>query len=74
VNRRPDGIEHSDIEEAKRAGWSDEALYDAIAVCVLFNFYNRWISGNGVQDMTDFGYKMSARRLATEGYVHAAPK
>ena len=72
VNGRPDGIDCADVEEAKRAGWSDEALYDAIAVCALFNFYNRWIAGNGVQDMTAFGYKMSGRRLATEGYVHPA--
>ncbi len=74
VNRRPDGVDLADVAEARSAGWSDEALYDAISVCALFNFYNRWIAGNGVQDMTAFGYEMSGRRIATEGYVHEAPK
>jgi alkylhydroperoxidase family enzyme len=74
VNRHPDGIARADVEEAKLAGWSDEALYDAISVCSLFNFYNRWVAGNGVQDMSGFGYQMSGRRIATEGYVHEAAK
>ena len=70
VNRTSNQITRQDIEEARSAGWSDEALYDAISVCALFNFYNRWIDATGVQDMPAFGYKMSGQRLATEGYVH----
>lgn len=70
VNRASNQITRADVEEARRAGWSDEALYDAITVCALFNFYNRWIDATGVQDMPAFGYQMSGRRLATEGYVH----
>ncbi len=72
VNRTSSQITRADIEEAHRAGWSDEALYDAITVCAIFNFYNRWIDATGVQDMPALGYKMSGRRLATEGYVHEA--
>ncbi|MEJ2008159.1 MAG: peroxidase [Acidobacteriota bacterium] len=72
VNRTSNQITRADIEEVHRAGWSDEALYDAISVCAIFNFYNRWIDATGVQDMPAFGYQMSGRRLATEGYVHEA--
>ena len=54
---------------ARKAGWSDEALYDAITVCSLFQFYNNWIDATGVADMPALGYEMSGHRLATEGYA-----
>jgi hypothetical protein len=63
----------SDVERVKQAGWSDEALYDAITVCSLFQFYNNWIDATGVSDMSEFGYEMSGHRLATEGYAQGAP-
>ncbi|WP_218110046.1 carboxymuconolactone decarboxylase family protein [Oligoflexus tunisiensis] len=59
----------SDIEELKAAGWSDEAIYDAIAVCSLFNFYNRWNDANGTPAMQPEGYAATGKRLATKGYV-----
>ncbi len=69
VNHNSVQITQADIDAARAAGWSDEALYDAISVCALFNFYNRWIDATGVQDMPALGYQMSGRRLATEGYI-----
>jgi uncharacterized peroxidase-related enzyme len=74
VNRTSNQISRDDIEEAHRAGWSDEALYDAITVCAIFNFYNRWIDATGVQDMPAFGYEMSGRRMASQGYIHEDKK
>ncbi|HMI48975.1 MAG TPA: hypothetical protein VK481_09920 [Gemmatimonadaceae bacterium] len=62
-------ITQSDVDVAREAGWSDEALYDAITVCSLFQFYNNWIDATGVGDMPAFGYEMSGHRLATEGYA-----
>src|SRR5512147_751199 len=59
-------IGHADLDAARAAGWSDEALYDAITVCALFQFYNTWIDATGV-------YDMSGKRLATAGYVYAQP-
>jgi len=43
MNRNSSVLRKEDLDEAKAAGWSDEALYDAITVCALFNFYNTWI-------------------------------
>ena len=63
----------SDVERAKQAGWSDEALYDAITVCSLFQFYNNWIDATGVSDMPVIGYEMSGHRLATQGYAQSSP-
>jgi hypothetical protein len=57
------------VEEVKAAGWSEEALYDAITVCALFNFYNKWIDATGVSDMPAAAYAVSGERLATFGYV-----
>ncbi len=53
----------------KAAGWSDEAIYDAVMVCALFNFYNIWVDATGVQDMPTTAYEITGKQLATEGYV-----
>jgi hypothetical protein len=68
VNGDSTAIRQADIDEARAAGWSDEALYDAITVCALFRFYNTWVDATGVGDLPDFAYAMSGQRLATLGY------
>ncbi len=68
VNRESITIGPADIDELHRAGWTDEAIYDAINVCALFNFYNRWIDAAGVCEMSEEGHRQSARRLAERGY------
>ena len=69
VNADSVGTTPADIDELRRVGWTDEAIYDAITVCALFNFYNVWIDATGVSDMPAIGYEMSGHRLATEGYA-----
>ena len=69
VNRDSSRIRKEDVEEVKAAGWSEEALYDAITVCALFNFYNKWIDATGVSDMTAAAYAVSGERLSTFGYI-----
>jgi alkylhydroperoxidase family enzyme len=69
VNRDSSRLRVEDVEEVKAAGWSEEALYDAITVCALFNFYNKWIDATGVADMPAAAYDASGERLATFGYV-----
>jgi alkylhydroperoxidase family enzyme len=66
VTRQPD-ITPEDIEGVKSHGWSDEAIYDAITVCALFNFYNTWIDGCGVPGLPD--YTASGQRMAKDGYA-----
>jgi len=58
-----------DVASAHAAGWTDEALYDAISVVALFQFYNAWIDATGVRDMPALGYEMTGKRLSTQGYV-----
>ena len=61
-------IGQADADRVRAAGWSDEALYDAITVCALFQFYNNWIDATGVDDMPVMAYEMSGKRLASRGY------
>jgi alkylhydroperoxidase family enzyme len=66
-------IGEPDVAVARAAGWTDEAIYDAITVVALFQFYNAWIDATGVDDMPAIGYEMSGKRLATTGYVMETP-
>jgi alkylhydroperoxidase family enzyme len=69
MNAASTSIGPADIQTLERAGWTQEAIYDAITVCALFAFYNKWIDATGVQDMPAAGYANSAERLANVGYV-----
>ena len=75
MNRQSNQLRQEDVNALTGAGWSEEAIYDAITVCSLFKFYNSWIDATGVQDMPATSYAMSGQRLATQGYLGpAAPK
>ena len=69
VNSSSTSITPSDIETLHAAGWDDEAIYYAITVCALFNFYNRWIDASGVHALSDEAHRQNAKRSATVGYV-----
>lgn len=51
------------------AGWDDDAIYYAITVCALFNFYNRWIDASGVHNMSEEAHREGGKRTAQHGYV-----
>jgi alkylhydroperoxidase family enzyme len=53
VNRRSPEIAAEDMLPLYDVGWTDEAIYYAITVCALFNFYNRWIDASGVHALSD---------------------
>ena len=72
MNRASTSIGPDDHAAVLQAGWSQEALYDAITVCALFNFYNKWIDATGVSDMPAAAYDGSGQRLAAFGYVPPA--
>ena len=68
-NREAFRISEGDVEAVRRAGWTDEAIYDAINVCSLFNFYNRWVDATGVHELPAEEYVFSGKRLAQRGYA-----
>lgn len=77
VNEDSVSIQPADIANLHAAGFTDEAIYYAITVCALFNFYNRWIDASGVHPMSDEAHAAGAKRSAIHGYARSsqpAPK
>jgi alkylhydroperoxidase family enzyme len=68
MNAQSNQIRQEDIDTVKAAGWTDEAIYDAITVCALFRFYNAWIDAAGVHDMPAAAYELAGKRMAAQGY------
>jgi uncharacterized peroxidase-related enzyme len=66
--RTPERTTQADIEKLKQAGWSEEAIYDALTVASVFKFYNTWNNGSGVQNMASTDYAYSGKVLKTMGY------
>jgi alkylhydroperoxidase family enzyme len=71
VNHDSARITEADLAVARAAGWSDEALYFAITVCALFNFYNRWIDATGVHAMSDEAHRLGGKRMAVQSYARS---
>jgi alkylhydroperoxidase family enzyme len=69
VNRDSPRITAEDMKPLYAAGWDDEAIYFAITVCSLFNFYNRWIDASGVHALSDEAHRQGGKRSALHGYV-----
>ena len=64
----PGSVTAQDIDQLKQAGWSEEAIYDALTVASIFRFYNTWNAGAGVRSMTPADYHHSGKVLTTLGY------
>lgn len=45
----PSMMSDRDAEQVYAAGWEEQALFDAVSVCALFNFMNRIIEGAGIK-------------------------
>jgi uncharacterized peroxidase-related enzyme len=65
----PERVTAADVEPLRAAGLSDEAIEDAIHVCVLFNIYDR------LADTLEFdippaeGFSQGAEMLLKRGYL-----
>lgn len=64
----PASITPGDAEAVLAAGWEEQALHDAVAVCGLFNLMNRLVEGLGITAGENY-FQASARRLADTGYA-----
>ena len=69
VNHDSPRITAADVQPLYEAGWTDEAIYYAITVCALFNFYNRWVDASGVHAVSDETHRQGGIRSANAGYV-----
>ena len=66
-------ITEANIEALKCEGWDEAAIFYAIYACALFNFYNRFVSGNGVRLVSEAAFRRLSERIARKGYTRRRP-
>lgn len=49
LTRTPSMMTEADAHKVYEAGWDEQALFDAVSVCALFNFMNRIVEGSGIK-------------------------
>lgn len=64
----PAKITPRDAEAVLAAGWQEQALHDAVAVCGLFNLMNRLVDGLGIAAGEHY-FATAAGRLSETGYA-----
>ncbi|HYT81832.1 MAG TPA: hypothetical protein VEK86_00175 [Gemmatimonadales bacterium] len=65
----PAEVRPADVAPLRAAGVSDQAIEDAIQVCVLFNIYDRLADAMGWHLPGPDGYAASGRNLMKRGYL-----
>ncbi|MEO0468417.1 MAG: carboxymuconolactone decarboxylase family protein [Bacteroidota bacterium] len=64
----PSQVMQADVDAVLAANWTEEAVYHAILVCSLFNFYNRLLDGHGIKGRA-FIYEYGGEHLHKRGYL-----
>ncbi len=68
VTLAPARITAADADAVYAAGWSEDALFEAVATCALFNFMNRLVDGLGIT-ATPERKKEGGHFLHKQGYA-----
>jgi alkylhydroperoxidase family enzyme len=69
VNHESPRMSAANMQPLYDVGWDDEAIYFAITVCALFNFYNRWVDATGVHPLSEEAHRQGGKRSAVHGYI-----
>jgi uncharacterized peroxidase-related enzyme len=72
LTETPSRMTEADATAVYNAGWSDEALLHAVAVCAYFNNMNRLVEGSGIVGTVE-GYEIAAKQLFEHGYLRTQP-
>ncbi len=64
----PEKIAQADADRVFAAGWSEKALHDAVSVCCLFNFMNRFVEGHGIEPIEEM-FEVRGKKHAEQGYA-----
>lgn len=67
----PTRMTQADADAVFDAGWSEQALYDAVEVCCLYNFMNRLVEGLGLTVNPEH-FDMEGQMLMQHGYEGVA--
>lgn len=69
----PGSVRQGDVDAVLRAGWSEKALQDVIAVTARAAFMQRLVQANGFEPMTRDAAALRARERVQRGYVNLFP-
>jgi uncharacterized peroxidase-related enzyme len=64
----PTRMTPGDAQAVFDAGWDERALYDAVQVCCLYNFMNRFVEGLGLTPIPD-QFAMEGKMIKDGGYM-----
>ena len=64
----PSKTTQADIDRVLTAGWEQQAVEDAIAVCSLLNLMNRLVDGFGLEQPSQAQLSAMAKMINTNGY------
>ncbi len=64
----PAKMVQADADAVFAAGWTEQALHDAVNTICLFNFMNRLLEGHGVKGSTEV-YADRGKALMSDGYA-----
>jgi uncharacterized peroxidase-related enzyme len=67
----PTRMTQADADAVFAAGWSEQALYDAVQVCCLYNFMNRFVEGLGLTPVPE-QFDFEGQMIKQGGYVSMA--
>lgn len=70
LTEAPSRVTDTDAQAVYAAGWDEDALFDAISVCALFNFMNRIVEGCGLRPSPEGQARLRAR-IAEQGDAHS---
>ena len=68
LTQRPDTVRQSDVDRLRSAGWSDQAIEDAINVIALFNYVNRLVDALGIEGSEAY-FRQVGTAIAAHGYA-----
>lgn len=68
VTRDPEAVSGADVDAVRRAGVSDDAIRDALYICMLFNVMNRLANALGFDMPEPRFYGSGVRLLYRRGY------
>ena len=63
----PTQMTQADADAMYAAGWSERALYDAVQICCLYNFMNRFVEGLGLTPIPE-QFSMEGRLIKEGSY------
>ncbi len=64
----PHDMGREDVDRLLAAGWSEQAVEDAVAVISLFNLVNRLVDALGFENQESY-FRQIGKTLATRGYA-----